>query len=406
MSSGASAGVPEQLEHYGYRTLFVEQADALERALQRRQPVALVFEFSSAGETQAGCAEIMRMQLASVRRCPALVISSAADFATRYAAAKAGVDAYLLKPVDASLLAEMLDSLVRGGGEPYRVLVVDDGSGDAAHTEAMLSHAGMEVFVLHKPDEILPTLQQFHPELILMNQYMPEYSGADLARLIRQDRACFDIPIVFLSSDQDPALQAAALQSGADNFLGKPVQPQHLLSLVSSRAERYRVLRGLAMRDALTGAYSHSAIKEHLQREIARVGREASKLALALVDLDGLKAINDACGPAEGDQVIRALARLLQQRLRQGDFIGRYSGERFLLILPGATLVSAFNVLEQVRLGFSSLRHHLAGKDIAATFSAGITSFSGDDNPDALLNEAGEALRQAKARGRNCIQMG
>jgi diguanylate cyclase (GGDEF)-like protein len=272
------------------------------------------------------------------------------------------------------------------------------------HYEAVLHGAGMEVKVLHKITDMLQVLGEYRPELILMDVYMSDYDGIDLARLIRQDNMYLDVPIVFLSSESDFEKQLHAIESGGDEFLNKPILPAHLVSALSSRVVRYRALRSLIMRDSLTGLFNHSAIKEHLVREIARARRGGTPLVLAMVDIDLFKRINDTYGHPVGDQVIRALSRLLQQRLRRGDIIGRYGGEEFAIIMPGTPADAAAKVLDQIRESFSKIRHYAEAQDFTATYSAGVAEMTADSDTDALFRIADLALYRAKHAGRNCIR--
>jgi diguanylate cyclase (GGDEF)-like protein len=274
----------------------------------------------------------------------------------------------------------------------------------AQHYAAVLRSAGMEVKVLERISGMLQSLGEYRPELILMDVYMPDCNGIDLARLIRQDNMYLDVPIVFLSSESDFEKQLNAIESGGDDFLTKPIQPAHLVSALTSRVLRYRGLRGLIMRDSLTGLYNHSAIKEHLAREIARARRSLSPVTLAMIDIDHFKRVNDCYGHPVGDQVIRALARLLQQRLRRGDIIGRYGGEEFAIIMPGTPAIAAAHVLDQIRESFSMIRHYAESRDFTTTFSAGVAELATVGDTDELFRVADLALYKAKHDGRNCIR--
>ncbi|MBR7784473.1 GGDEF domain-containing protein, partial [Undibacterium luofuense] len=127
------------------------------------------------------------------------------------------------------------------------------------------------------------------------------------------------------------------------------------VSSLSTRAERYRSLRALIMRDGLTGLLNHTAIKEQLEAEVLQAHRNGAPLALAMIDLDNFKKINDSYGHATGDQVLRTLARILRQRLRRTDIVGRYGGEEFAVIFPDTTASTARRVLDKVRQAFSKV---------------------------------------------------
>jgi diguanylate cyclase (GGDEF)-like protein len=120
-----------------------------------------------------------------------------------------------------------------------------------------------------------------------------------------------------------------------------------------------------------------------------------------MFDLDHFKQVNDTFGHLAGDGVIKSLSRLLQQRLRKTDIIGRYGGEEFAVILPGTDTLSAEKVLNQVRESFSYIRHQGEKIEFAATFSGGLAAFPQYRDPIQLNAAADQALYQAKAAGRN-----
>jgi diguanylate cyclase (GGDEF)-like protein len=157
------------------------------------------------------------------------------------------------------------------------------------------------------------------------------------------------------------------------------------------------------MRDSLTGLLNHSALKEHLGHEVARARRNKLPLAVAMVDIDFFKHVNDSYGHPVGDKVIRALSRLLQQRLRRADIIGRYGGEEFAVVMPGSTAAAAAAVLDQVRSAFAGIRHYAGHQEFTVTLSAGVAQLDDAANADALLARADEALYQAKHGGRNRV---
>jgi len=249
----------------------------------------------------------------------------------------------------------------------------------------------------------MEALADFKPELILMDVYMPVCSGLELARLIRQQEAYLGIPIVFLSSETNLEKQFTAMRMGGDDFLTKPIQEQHLVSSVAVRAERARLLNALMVQDSLTGLLKHTMIKEQLAQELSRAKREQSALSFAMIDIDKFKLVNDHYGHMMGDRVIKSLARLLKQRLRKSDRIGRYGGEEFAVVLPNCDPDSAAKLLNKIRADFSELRFLHEGKEFSVTFSTGIAGFPAYENADELNQAADEALYEAKHQGRNRI---
>jgi len=239
-----------------------------------------------------------------------------------------------------------------------------------------------------------------------MDLYMPSCTGLELAGVIRQQESFVGIPIVFLSSEKNVGTQLEAMRLGGDDFLTKPISPPHLLSAITTRVERARALRASMIQDSLTGLLNHVRILDQLSIEIARAQREKIPLTFAMIDIDHFKSINDDYGHPSGDRVIKSLARLLKQRLRKTDCIGRYGGEEFAVILPNSDIQSIYPLLEKIRDIFAKIRHTPPTNkfEFSVTFSAGIASLSPKLNSvDALLQGADRALYAAKNQGRNQI---
>jgi diguanylate cyclase (GGDEF)-like protein len=353
------------------------------------------------------CAAAIRAQCAVP--VPILWLAPLNKFEVRLAAARAGVDGFLARPLEIDELKARIETLAqRREQPPCRVLVVASDAARLDGIEGALAQAGMEPLRLHKPLELIATLSRHHPDAIVVDVDTPACTGIDLAMLIRQDPAFLDLPVLVLSDDSDPAARRRAVAAGVDDFLAPPCTRADLAVAVTMRVERSRALRSLIMRDGMTGLYNHVSIKEQLLREMARSKREGSPLALAMVDLDYFKKINDTWGHPVGDQVIRAIAHLLQQRLRHGDLIGRYGGEEFAVIMPGTSAAVAGRVLDGIRDLFGILRHKADETVFHATFSAGVADLDaagGGAAPADLFRLADEALYEAKRAGRNRVAL-
>jgi diguanylate cyclase (GGDEF)-like protein len=233
--------------------------------------------------------------------------------------------------------------------------------------------------------------------------YMPVCNGIELSRVIRQIDAFVSIPIVFLSSEMNLKKQLTAMSTGGDDFLTKPIQPDHLISSISLRAERMRIIRSFMHCDSLTGLLNHTKIKEQMDIAVDRARRRKGTLAVAMIDIDRFKAINDTYGHPAGDRVIKSLANLLRQRLRRTDIIGRYGGEEFVVILDDTEAEKALILLDEIRVNFSGIKHQSEGREFHSTFSCGIAAFPQCPDETFLANTADKALYEAKNSGRNRV---
>ena len=369
-------------------------------------PDALIMDVVFPEGALAGPEAVLAERAERLAEMPVVFMSSRGDFAARLAAVRAGGRAYLTKPVDISILVNTLDAVTRDESpRPYRILVVDDSELLATTFCQILGDAGMETRALHDPSHVLEALEDFNPDLMLTDLYMPECSGMELAALIRQMEAWVSLPIVFLSGETNLDRQMQAMQQGGDDFLTKPVAPEHLIASVRQRARRHRSLRSFMEHDSLTGLLNHSALKERLAVELARAERLKGPLAFAMIDLDHFKKVNDTHGHAAGDRVLRALARLLRERLRRTDIAGRYGGEEFALILPGADAGTAQRVLEDIRKNFALVEHGAGSETFTVTLSGGIAAFPAIAEAQDLAEAADRALYKSKHAGRNRITL-
>lgn len=166
---------------------------------------------------------------------------------------------------------------------------------------------------------------------------------------------------------------------------------------------RARSLRSLMVHDGLTSLLNHTALKEELVREAVRSIRLDTPMSFALVDIDSFTKINNKYGHAAGDRVIKSLSRLLKQRLRGTDIIGRYGGEEFAVIMNDTDAASAAKVIDEIRNVFSRLLHLSQDEEFSVSFSCGIADLAHFPDAASLSEAADKALFQAKQRGRNKV---
>jgi diguanylate cyclase (GGDEF)-like protein len=333
-----------------------------------------------------------------------IFLASHADFAIQLRAAKAGAEVFFTQPVDVPTVAARIESLVREREQPpYRVLIVDDDEALAEHYRLTLRAAGMLADRVSHPNAVLPALLKLRPDVLLMDLYMPECTGEELARMIRYDSAWQGLPIVLMSAESDLTRQVQALRSGADDFLVKPISDVQLVVGIRVRAERARKVAELMNQDSLTGLLKHASIKDRLAQEVDRARRNGKPVSIAMVDIDFFKRVNDNWGHPMGDQVIKTLGNLLRQRLRRQDSVGRYGGEEFLVVLPECSEADAFRLLDDIRQRFADIVFRSGEHSFNVTLSAGVAVSAQGRDAHEVLAAADQALYQAKNSGRNQV---
>lgn len=394
----------QQLEFFGLTVQALCSAEAFHASMSERLPSAIVMDVDFTG-SGLGLQLAAQAQQGLEQHIPLLFFSlHETDTPTRLAAVRAGGQEFLTGTLDASSLLEKLELATSAiQYDPFRVLVIDDSRAQAMHTERLLNSAGIITRTLTEPIRTMSELADFQPDLIILDMYMPECTGTELAKVIRHNDRYVSVPIIYLSAEDDLDKQLDAMSEGGDDFLTKPIRTRHLITTVRNRAARARHLKARMVRDSLTGLYNHTHILQLLEDCSFRARREAQPLSFAMLDIDHFKKINDRHGHPMGDRVIKSLALFLKQRLRKTDFIGRYGGEEFAIVMPSTGLEAAHKVLDEIRRRFAEIHYPAQPHDLQCTFSAGVVQL--DESLDALTmaSAADEALYRAKHAGRNCV---
>ena len=404
-SDTESQDIQAEMEHFGFNAHIIDHPDKIPAAMAQRKFDALVSGISFDGDVEGPLDSLTKLHESGTANIPLIVHTSIDTIQSRLGAVRAGAQAYLVKPVDMADLVDVLDTTCqRTEAEPFRVLIIDDDESLARHTELVLQGAGMQTLLTTDPMEVFDALGDFSPELILLDLYMPNCNGQEIAAVIRQNIEYAGVPIVFLSGEADKDKQLSAMELGGDDFLTKPIRAAHLISSVRIRGSRFRELRSFMVRDSMTGLFNHTTTKQLLDTEIARAHRTMKKLTLASLDIDLFKNVNDTYGHGVGDRVIKSLARLLRQRLRGADVIGRMGGEEFAAILPETGIDEAQGVFDEIRKDFSKITFHGdAGEEFTVTISIGLAAFPDFDTATALSDASDKALYAAKHGGRNQV---
>ncbi len=162
--------------------------------------------------------------------------------------------------------------------------------------------------------------------------------------------------------------------------------------------------RSQAKTDALTGIPNRLAWEERLEQEIARFKRFATPLVIVMWDVDHFKGVNDRFGHKAGDKVLRTIAHVLADNVRETDFVARYGGEEFVQLITGTSLEECLPVVEKLRAGIEDTAFHFRDERVTITASCGLTAFRDNDTADGCFERADKALYRAKDSGRNrCV---
>ncbi len=268
-ADGAEVGdLPSTLLEAGYRVQRFTDLAALRSACDASAPAALVLDIATPEAVAPALALVQTLVQGLGAAGPPVVAALPSDeLAVRLDASRAGVRRTLTRPLEAVRLTGVLDLLTgRRPPQPYRVLLVDDDPLLLQAQAAVLRGAGMEVQALAQPLRTLDELQRFQPDVLLLDVYMPQASGPEIAAALREREEWLDLPVLFLSAETNLTQQLLALNLGGDDFLVKPVQPDHLVAAVTARARRARQSTALRRRLQTTlyeREREHLALDQH-----------------------------------------------------------------------------------------------------------------------------------------------
>ena len=299
-----------------------------------------------------------------------------------------------------------------------KILIADDEAVSRHLLEKTLTRASYEVIAVE--NGVLAAEQLCRPDgprLALLDWVMPELLGPDVCRYVRRRRDQPYVYMVLLTSKESKQDVVAGLESGADDYLIKPFDPDELkarlrtglriLQLEDKLVEAREGMRFKATHDPLTSLLNRGVIMELLSKELVRAQRDKSSITVLLGDLDHFKQVNDTYGHPIGDEVLRETARRLLASVRSYDLIGRYGGEEFLMVLNSCGAINAFARAEQIREAISKLPVQTARGALPVTMSLGVlpTGELGPRSLEDILAEVDVALYAAKMAGRNCSKL-
>ncbi|HST82623.1 MAG TPA: diguanylate cyclase [Kineosporiaceae bacterium] len=297
------------------------------------------------------------------------------------------------------------------------MLVVDDDFGSRLVAQATVDRLNHECVVGVDGDEGWRLFNEVAPDVVVTDRSMPGLDGLELCRRIRAAKTDRYTYIILVTGLSDPAEVIKGMHAGADDYIGKPLDPLHLearllgarrvTELHAELATARQALSHQAHTDALTGLPNRLALTQDLEQIHRHSERYGRSYCLAMCDVDFFKRYNDTYGHLAGDEALRQVARTLQGGLRDGDRVYRFGGEEFLIVLPEQTTPQALIPMERSlhQLSCLALEHRTGGPTGVITLSVGLTSF-GAGNPvtsQALLADADRALYRAKSAGRNCV---
>lgn len=382
--------VAKTIQLYGYQVCCIEQLADLTAENTGRPDVLIIFLDEDAPADYQQALETLSENHST---SPIIFLSEQDNLRHRLFSARRGGSLFFSAPININGLIDGLDLLTaKEESEPYRVLIIDDDEATSEVHRLILGSAGMNSELVSDPMKALEAIESFQPELILMDIYMPECNGTELAKVLRQARFQPPIPLIYLSGEQNPRRQIEAIRVGGDDFLTKPVQPRELISTVTLMAKRYRNLFASMKQDPLTGFWRHSIFTERLQKSlINKIGSDANVIT-ALLIVDELETINSQFGEEAGDTVLKNLARLIHGYFEPELLHGRFSGDTLAIAITDLSTSIISERLEAIRSAFATLNHVCGEHVFSTTVSVVMCNLTNDDPLEKTLRTARIAL--------------
>jgi diguanylate cyclase (GGDEF)-like protein len=289
----------------------------------------------------------------------------------------------------------------------YNVLLVDDDPAMLRILSVWLEKAGFPVRTAKDGYQALAAIEAQCPDFLVTDWEMPRMNGLELCRRLREMQLPHYVYALFATVKSSPHEIIAGLESGADDFLTKPVDQGQMLARLRAGSRIIDLehrLNLMARTDSLTGLMTQRSFYEVLAKEWARAARLHLPLSCVMLDLDYFKRVNDVHGHPAGDAVLKAVGELLARNCRSSDSVARYGGEEFCVLLPETNEANAALWAERVRVQLAALEIPCGDKVLRVTGSFG-TAQRHDDTTTAeqLVDLADQALLCAKQSGRDRV---
>ncbi|MBB4953301.1 diguanylate cyclase (GGDEF)-like protein [Agrobacterium vitis] len=339
---------------------------------------------------------------------PAVVFTATFDAAVRETILMRGGADYIIKDHDSAL--DMVQSAVERliNNPSYKLLVVEDGSSARQSLVSVLRRQRFQVVEAKTGREALALLEQHRDiSLVLTDHYMPDMDGYELTRRIRRTYSSEELCVIGISSSADRLLSARFLKAGACDFVYRPYVVEELqcrIDLHIQALSKIRQLRMAAFQDYLTGLFNRRYFYDQGPGLVEKCLLRGLPCAVAIMDIDHFKQINDTYGHNVGDDVLKHVAKRMAT-LAEGvtALVGRLGGEEFGILLPGMSNENALAFCEGLRKDVKNEALTIDGEKISVTVSIGLAEVNSREYFHNYVNAADQCLYLAKHSGRNCV---
>lgn len=292
-----------------------------------------------------------------------------------------------------------------------KILVVDDNKLNLRLLQDILEDEKYKVYTTDSGFSVLEMAHNLKPDVILLDIMMPGMDGYDVCRLLKSDEEVMDIPVIMVTAKTEGNDLKIAFEMGAADYIKKPFDELEIIARIHSvlrTKQSQDILKDKASRDGLTGIYNHALLIQLFEKEIKKQAISGDDVSFVMLDIDHFKKINDSYGHTIGDAVLKELAMILSTSIRDSDYVGRYGGEEFSIILTKMNNDDTYEWCEMLRKKIQNHKFYAGDLLIQVTVSMGFYCKSAKDTIGSydMIKTSDEALYKAKQNGRNKVEEG
>jgi len=290
-----------------------------------------------------------------------------------------------------------------------RILIVDDDPSTLMELSSIL-RPEYKIYAVKDGTSALEKADEVLPDLILLDVFMPDMNGFEVLDKLKDDERTREIPVIFITGATDSDDEIKGLTAGAVDYMHKPLNETLVLLRVRQQVQllnQFRKIEHLSMSDQLTNLPNRRSFELRITEEWDRASREQTPISVLMVDIDNFKKYNDTFGHQQGDAALQAVAKMFDHALnRPGDFVARWGGEEFIILLSNTDANGAYGVAERIRKYAEKMDVHAADETITkVTVSIGVNTRDPGQisTVDEFISRADMALYDAKNKGRNRV---
>lgn len=287
-----------------------------------------------------------------------------------------------------------------------KVLAIDDSPIDLALLKVHLQKMGLTALLTQDAKMGVEMAISEQPDLILLDVVMPDISGFEVCKKLKADARTSDIPIIFISANDQPCNKSAGLNAGAIDYIGKPYDPGELKARIESvlrTLELKEEISSLAYSEVLTGLANRRYFFDILERQLFQAKIKGEPLTIMMLDIDRFKQVNDSFGHPVGDKVLIQMGKILRDNIYPLDTAARFGGDEFIVLMPQTPYAKAIHAAEKLRTIIDQWQWNVSEKRISITVSIGLAALEDLEVPDLdeFVKRVDDTLYVAKRQGRN-----